>query len=205
MNIDVLKDYKKRLGMTAETLAQESGVPLGTINKIFSGETKNPQIDTITNICRVLNCSLNEVTGNYTINKENVDCLNDSPLNSFSSNLRFINSEHSNPKILPLLKTGSFSELSFIQSVLINNSPANADFALQICDDSMFPVFKNGDVIFAKKTNIIHPNDIGVFKIEGKLFVRKFSNTSLLALNSKYESFMLNNCPLESIEGIVID
>lgn len=205
MNIDVLKEYKKRLGMTSETLAQESGVPLGTINKIFSGETKNPQIDTITNICRVLNCSLNEVTGNYTIHKERVDFLNDPLLNSFPSNLGFKNSENNTPKVLPLLKTGSFAELSSVPSVLINNSPANTDFAVQICDDSMSPVFKNGDVIFAKKTNIIHPNDIGVFKIEGKLYVRKFNNTSLLALNNRFESFMLNNCSLESIEGIIID
>ena len=47
MNIDILKARKKELGLTNRQLAEISGVSLGTINKIFSGATRYPQLDTM--------------------------------------------------------------------------------------------------------------------------------------------------------------
>lgn len=47
MNLEKLKKRKKELGMTNQELSERSGVPLGTVNKIFSGATKSPQYDTI--------------------------------------------------------------------------------------------------------------------------------------------------------------
>ena len=47
MNLEKMKKRKKELGMTNQELSERSGVPLGTINKIFSGATKSPQYDTI--------------------------------------------------------------------------------------------------------------------------------------------------------------
>lgn len=47
MNLDKMKKRKKELGMTNQELSERSGVPLGTVNKIFSGATKSPQYDTI--------------------------------------------------------------------------------------------------------------------------------------------------------------
>ena len=35
---------KKLRHLTTEEIAQQSGVPLGTLNKIFSGQTKNPAV-----------------------------------------------------------------------------------------------------------------------------------------------------------------
>ena len=47
MNIDILKARKKELGLTNRQLVEISGVSLGTINKIFSGATRYPQLDTM--------------------------------------------------------------------------------------------------------------------------------------------------------------
>lgn len=47
MDIETLKNKKKELGLTNQQLSAISGVPLGTINKIFSGATKAPQMDTL--------------------------------------------------------------------------------------------------------------------------------------------------------------
>ena len=47
MNLEKMKKRKKELGMTNQELSERSGVPLGTVNKIFSGATKSPQYDTI--------------------------------------------------------------------------------------------------------------------------------------------------------------
>lgn len=54
MEIEILKEQKKKLKMTNADLARLSGVSLGTINKIFSGATRAPQIDTMRAILKVL-------------------------------------------------------------------------------------------------------------------------------------------------------
>lgn len=46
MNLDELKRRKKEAGFTNEDLAEVSGVPLGTVQRIMSGATKNPRRST---------------------------------------------------------------------------------------------------------------------------------------------------------------
>lgn len=49
-----LKKRKEELGMTTEALSKLSGVPVGTINKILTGETKSPRCNTLAALERVL-------------------------------------------------------------------------------------------------------------------------------------------------------
>ncbi len=54
MTIDQMKKKKIELGYTNEQVADLSGVPLGTVQKIFAGETKAPRYDTIMKLMKVL-------------------------------------------------------------------------------------------------------------------------------------------------------
>lgn len=47
MNIEQMRYYKQQKGYSLDKLAELSGVPRGTIQKIFSGETKSPRYDTL--------------------------------------------------------------------------------------------------------------------------------------------------------------
>lgn len=47
MSIEELKRKKQELGYSCEQISELSGVPLGTVQKIFSGITKSPRYDTI--------------------------------------------------------------------------------------------------------------------------------------------------------------
>lgn len=47
MTIEEMKNIKRELGLTNQMLADLSGVPLGTIQKIFGGATKAPRKETI--------------------------------------------------------------------------------------------------------------------------------------------------------------
>lgn len=53
-NISDLKKLKKESGLTNAEIAELSGVPLSTVNKIFSGATKNPRYATLLAIEQVL-------------------------------------------------------------------------------------------------------------------------------------------------------
>lgn len=54
MDIQDLKEMKKRTGMTNAEIAERSGIPFSTVNKIFSGATKNPRYATLLAIEQVL-------------------------------------------------------------------------------------------------------------------------------------------------------
>lgn len=60
MGLEKIAIYKKRLGLTTEELSTKSGVPVGTLNKILSGATKDPKLETLKAIARVLGLSLND-------------------------------------------------------------------------------------------------------------------------------------------------
>ena len=45
--LERLVQLKKNSGMTIEQIATASGVPKGTLNKLFAGQTKDPQLSTV--------------------------------------------------------------------------------------------------------------------------------------------------------------
>lgn len=54
MTLEELRRCKSESGLTTAQLSELSGVPVGTINKIFSGETRSPRYDTMEALERVL-------------------------------------------------------------------------------------------------------------------------------------------------------
>lgn len=54
MEVELLKRLKKLQKLTNEELAKKSGVPLGTLNKIFSGATESPRHETMVAIAEAL-------------------------------------------------------------------------------------------------------------------------------------------------------
>lgn len=54
MDIFDLKEKKKAAGLTNQEIADLSGIPFSTINKIFSGATKNPRYSTLLAIEEVI-------------------------------------------------------------------------------------------------------------------------------------------------------
>lgn len=60
MGLEKIAIYKKKLNLTTEELSSKSGVPIGTLNKILSGATKDPKLETLKAIAKVLGLSLND-------------------------------------------------------------------------------------------------------------------------------------------------
>lgn len=46
-----LVHLKQRLGLTTEEISLKTKIPVGTLNKIFAGQTKNPSLRTIGRLC----------------------------------------------------------------------------------------------------------------------------------------------------------
>lgn len=60
IKLKALKDEKK---ITSQQLADLSGVPIGTINRILSGQTENPSFQTVCDLVRSMGGSLDELAG----------------------------------------------------------------------------------------------------------------------------------------------
>jgi Uma2 family endonuclease len=54
MTLEEMKLRKRQKGYSYAMIAELSGVPVGTVQKVFSGETKNPRYDTLQAIADVL-------------------------------------------------------------------------------------------------------------------------------------------------------
>ena len=60
MGLEKIEEYKKRLGMTTAELSEKSGVPKGTLDKILSGVTRDPKLEILKAIARVLGLTLDD-------------------------------------------------------------------------------------------------------------------------------------------------
>jgi transcriptional regulator with XRE-family HTH domain len=57
-----LKIMKEKSGFTTEEISLKSKVPIGTLNKIFANQTKNPKLETIKSIVKVLGYTLDDLS-----------------------------------------------------------------------------------------------------------------------------------------------
>ncbi|XCP86319.1 Uma2 family endonuclease [Roseburia hominis] len=79
MDINDLKKLKLEKGITNQDIAELSGIPLSTINKIFSGATKNPRYATLLAIEQVLTIK-EKIPFTYDLIKEEPMLIRESPV-----------------------------------------------------------------------------------------------------------------------------
>ena len=60
MGFEIINILKKEKGLTNAQIAKMSGITLSTLDKITSGVNKNPKLDTLQAICKVLGCTLDD-------------------------------------------------------------------------------------------------------------------------------------------------
>ena len=53
-SIEEMKNRKRELGWTNQKLADQAGIPVGTLNKIFSGMTRYPRDKTMNALIQAL-------------------------------------------------------------------------------------------------------------------------------------------------------
>lgn len=59
--LDKLNQMKKKSGMTTDEISENSKVPKGTLNKIFAGQTKDPQLGTIKAVVHCMGYTLDDL------------------------------------------------------------------------------------------------------------------------------------------------
>jgi Predicted transcriptional regulator with an HTH domain len=63
MWVERLNQMKKEEGLTLEEISLKSGISKGTLNKIFAGQTRDPQLSNISAIVHALGYTLDDLDG----------------------------------------------------------------------------------------------------------------------------------------------
>ncbi|RXI55260.1 XRE family transcriptional regulator [Clostridium tetani] len=73
MGLEIIEKLKKEKGFTSKQLSQKSGVPKGTLDKILNGTTKDPKLETLKSLSRVLGCTLDDFDDKTETEMENIN------------------------------------------------------------------------------------------------------------------------------------
>lgn len=94
---------------------------------------------------------------------------------------------------------GTFQEDNLHMEVKLRaeDVPEDYDTIAKVAGDSMEPMIEDNDLLFIKVTNQVDINDIGIFQINGKNFVKKLKRDYnggwyLQSLNNSYEEIHLS-------------
>lgn len=77
---EICAERREKLGITYQSIADQSDLPLSTVKKYFSADSKAPAITTAGPICKVLGVSLDEyfeITDKLTMSEEVLSAKND--------------------------------------------------------------------------------------------------------------------------------
>lgn len=73
--------------------------------------------------------------------------------------------------------------------VPVNDTPMahKADYILKVDGESMMPTYADGDRVFVKAQETVNMNEMGIFIIDGKCYLKQYKGDHLHSLNQDYE------------------
>ena len=224
MNEDKLKQLILSRYSSVKSFAEENGMPYSTVRSILERGIMNANVENAIKICSALGIrpeifspllpTQNEHPEILTIYNQLEEPKQEKVLDYAKEQLE----EQNSSKIISIFdKTkndedyitdyveglvaaghGTFQEDNLHMEVRLraNDVPNEYDTIAKVAGDSMEPMIEDNDLLFIKVKNQVDINDIGIFQINGKNFVKKLKRDYnggwyLQSLNNSYEEIHL--------------
>ena len=206
-----VKAIKKQKNITTEMLSEQTGIAKGTLNKLLTGQTKNPSYDTIERIAAALCTSVtyraygieenSEHSGLFEKyskldqkGKEAVAKTIDAQLSRMESERAASAAQIGKRRKIFIYDVpvsaglGSFLDSSPSQSITleVNDVTDRADYAVRVSGDSMEPRFFDGDIVIVESCGQIPEGKVGIFLYNGESYIKKYGGDRLRSVNPKY-------------------
>ena len=215
---DRIKEYRLKKGMTQQEVAEALGESSGRVIYHWEKGSGRPDCEKIAKLCDLLDVSADELIGCKVMHhrptatewnmiqkyraldehgKEIVDYL-------IEVEHKRIAVAEKKPK-LRMLKidyyalpasagTGNFLDSEFAEELLVPESDIaeQADFVISVGGDSMEPTFHNGDKVFVEKCDSVDIGEIGIFVVNGDVYIKERGNNQLISHNKKYNPIVLS-------------
>lgn len=209
--LDKIIELKKSKHITYAEISKKTGIPLTTVQKIFSGRTRDPKLITISKIVSALDSRVDELLPtvdsspkltDYEIStilsirkldekgkrrvKSTIECETariEAEKNATSTRFSRIYFD------FPVSAgTGEFMDnRTAVIAELTDEPPYNTSYILKIAGNSMEPDFSDGDYVYVQDTNTIGYGEIGIFAAEGSVYMKKYTPYGLESLNPAYK------------------
>lgn len=220
--ISLIQEEAKKKGMSMSELARRVGIAKSTMSRYFN-KTREFPLNKADDFARIFNITPEFLLGIQKENKEKPEILtiyNQLEEPRQEKVLEFANAqldEQESSKFASIFEKvsnedyvidyveglvaaghGTFQEDNLHMEVKLRTEdvPEDYDTIAKVAGDSMEPMIEDNDLLFIKVTNQVDINDIGVFQINGKNFVKKLKRDYnggwyLQSLNNSYEEIHL--------------
>ena len=177
---------KEARGLTTEALSGRSGVPKGTINKLLTGETRNPTSQTLKKLAEALDCPLEELLGKPS---EIPGVFRLGEKRSDSAGLL-----HIRRRAVPVLGEIAAGEPIFCDEnveFVSCDADGSCDFALRVRGDSMVGArLFDGDLVFIRRQDDVDDGRIAAVIVDDHATLKRVYHVPgglhLLSENPKY-------------------
>ena len=89
--------------------------------------------------------------------------------------------------------TGQFIDRdNYIMLDVLEVPPPEAEFIVRVCGNSMEPTYNDGDKLYIKPQKTVEIGEIGIFSINGEVFVKERDDDGLISHNKEYDKIIFN-------------
>ncbi len=212
-----IKKYRNMRGMTQQDIADALGESSGRVIYNWEKGIGRPDCDKLAKLCDLLGVSADELIGCKSMaqhptatewttlqkyraldehGKEVVDYMIDSEYKRVTALMR-----KPKPRMLKIdfynypasAGTGNFLESETPEQIFVKESSEaeNADYVIPITGDSMESTYHDGDKVFVEKCNAVDVGEIGIFVVNGDVYIKELGNKCLISHNEKYKPIRL--------------
>lgn len=215
-----LKKIKTASSLSTREISEISNLPEPTLEKLFSGQTKNPGINTIQRLVHSLGYTLDDIDDapckvkNEKIyshealqiaqDYDNLDTWGQQAVRSVAevekSRMKDeLQKSVSEPEIIASIPyaydlaasagIGEYAmDIAHFETVGLSETPPhNADFLVRVDGDSMEPKYSHNDKVYVRRQDAVNEGEIGLFYLDGKVYIKKQGYNELISLNPKYD------------------
>ena len=208
-----IKKYRNIKGMTQQDIADALGESSGRVIYNWEKGIGRPDCDKLARLCDLLGVSADELIGcksmaqrptatEWTMlqkyraldehGKEVVDYLIDSEYKRVT-----VLTRKPKPRMLKIdwftlpasAGTGNILDSDLAEELLVPESAEaeQADFVISVGGDSMEPTYHDGDKVFVEKCDSVDVGEVGIFVVNGDVYIKELGNQCLISHNEKYK------------------
>lgn len=210
-----IKEMREIRGYTQQQVADKLGESSGRVIYNWEKGIARPDSDKIARLCNVLQISADELLGckiespkftatewDHIVRYRQLDEFGQAAVDSV---LKIEYERVSRPKKKARLLrldyygypasagTGTFLDNETPEDIFVKecDEAEDADYVIPISGDSMEPTYHSEDKVFVEKCDSIEEGEIGIFVINGDVFIKELGNKCLISHNSAYKPIKL--------------
>ena len=208
-----IRKYREHRHLTQKQLAEKLGESSGSVIYNWEKGIGRPDCDKLVRLCDILDISADELLGCKSMaqrttaaewdtiqkyraldehGKEVVDYMIDSEYKRVTALTR-----KPKPRMLKIdwytlpasAGTGNILDSELAEELLVPESAEaeQADFVISVGGDSMEPTYHDGDKVFVVKCDAIEVGEVGIFVVNGDVYIKELGNKCLISHNEKYK------------------